>query len=135
MIMGKKYKNGIETGAGFSYPGPQPLDDRDVVQSYSDLAELVRSDVVYDGIEVYVIDDEKAYKLINGTWEPMATEQYVEEALAKMVDAAPETLDTLNELASALGDNPNFATTIATEIGTKQDKLTAGANINIEDKN
>ncbi len=48
-----------------------------------------------------------------------ATQSYVTTAVANLVDAAPSTLDTLNELAAALGDDPNFATTIATSIGTK----------------
>lgn len=39
--------------------------------------------------------------------------------LANLVDTAPEALNTLNELAAALGDDPNFATTVMTEIGTK----------------
>ena len=39
--------------------------------------------------------------------------------LADLVNSAPSTLDTLNELASALGDDPNFATTVSTQIGTK----------------
>jgi hypothetical protein len=39
--------------------------------------------------------------------------------VAGLVDAAPATLDTLNELAAALGDDPNFATTVSTSIGTK----------------
>jgi len=39
--------------------------------------------------------------------------------VASLVDSAPGTLDTLNELAAALGDDPNFATTTATNIATK----------------
>lgn len=38
-------------------------------------------------------------------------------AIAAVVDSAPETLDTLNELAAALGDDPNFATTVSNAIG------------------
>ena len=38
-----------------------------------------------------------------------------------MVDSAPDTLNTLNELATALGNDPNFATTIASQIGLKAD--------------
>lgn len=53
----------------------------------------------------------------------LATEVYVNEAVAAMVDSAPETLNTLNELAAALGDDPNFATTIATEIGQLEAKV------------
>ena len=53
----------------------------------------------------------------------LATETYVNTAIANLVDSAPETLDTLNELAAALGDDPNFATTITTQIGGKQDDV------------
>jgi hypothetical protein len=48
-----------------------------------------------------------------------ATQSYVGTQVANLVDAAPGTLDTLNELAAALGDDPNFATTVSTSIGTK----------------
>jgi hypothetical protein len=48
-----------------------------------------------------------------------ATSASVTSAIAALVDAAPSTLDTLNELAAALGDDPNFATTVATSIGGK----------------
>ena len=39
--------------------------------------------------------------------------------IANLVDSAPATLDTLNELAAALGDDPNFATTVTNSIATK----------------
>ena len=54
-----------------------------------------------------------------------ATQTYVNTAVTNLVDAAPATLDTLNELAAALGDDPNFATTISNQIGLKQDAATA----------
>lgn len=53
-----------------------------------------------------------------------ATETYVDTKVAGVVNSAPETLDTLNELAEALGNDPNFATTMATELGKKVDKVT-----------
>lgn len=53
----------------------------------------------------------------------LATETYVDSKVAGIVDSAPETLNTLNELSAALGDDPNFATTIATQIGGKVDKV------------
>ena len=52
-----------------------------------------------------------------------ATQSYVTTAVANLVNAAPSTLDTLNELATALGNDANFATTITTSIGTKQAQL------------
>jgi hypothetical protein len=39
--------------------------------------------------------------------------------IATITDSAPTTLDTLNELAAALGDDPNFATTVTNSIATK----------------
>ena len=49
----------------------------------------------------------------------LATEEFVTNSIAGLVDTAPETLNTLNELATALGEDPNFATTITTQIGEK----------------
>ena len=48
---------------------------------------------------------------------------YVDNKVSNLVDSAPETLDTLHELAQALGDDPNFATTVSTQIGKKVDKV------------
>ena len=44
---------------------------------------------------------------------------YVGNQVSSLVDSAPATLDTLNELAAALGDDANFAQTTATALGTK----------------
>jgi len=50
-----------------------------------------------------------------------ATESYVDTQIANLIDTAPATLNTLNELATALGNDANFATTIATTLGNKAD--------------
>ena len=50
---------------------------------------------------------------------------YTDTKVAALVDSSPSTLDTLNELAVALGDDPNFATTITTLIATKTKKGSA----------
>ena len=44
---------------------------------------------------------------------------YADTEIANLVDSAPTTLDTLNELASALGDDANFSTTVTNSIATK----------------
>ena len=49
----------------------------------------------------------------------VATQTYVDTQVANLVDSAPGTLDTLNELAAALGDDANFATTVTNSIATK----------------
>lgn len=53
----------------------------------------------------------------------LITKKYVDTKVAGIVNSAPETLDTLKELATALGNDPNFATTVATQIGNKVDKV------------
>lgn len=50
----------------------------------------------------------------------IATTAFVRTEIANLVDSAPGTLDTLNELAAALGDDPNFATTVTTSLAGKQ---------------
>jgi hypothetical protein len=48
-----------------------------------------------------------------------ATKSYVDTQVANLVDSAPGTLDTLNELAAALGDDPNYATTMTNALAAK----------------
>ena len=52
------------------------------------------------------------------------TSAQVDTKVASIVDSAPSTLDTLNELAAALGDDPNHVTTMTTLVGTKADQST-----------
>ena len=47
---------------------------------------------------------------------------YTDTSVAALVDSAPALLDTLNELAAAIGDNPNYATDLAASVGTKVSK-------------
>jgi hypothetical protein len=49
----------------------------------------------------------------------IASTAFVRTEISNLIDSAPSTLDTLNELAAALGDDPNFATTIASGLGQK----------------
>lgn len=48
-----------------------------------------------------------------------ATQADIDTSVAALVDSAPATLDTLNELAAALGDDPNFSTTVTNNIASK----------------
>lgn len=52
----------------------------------------------------------------------IASTAFVRTEISNLVDSAPSTLDTLNELASALGDDPNFATTVTNLIAGKVSK-------------
>ncbi len=47
---------------------------------------------------------------------------YTDAEIAALVDSAPALLDTLNELAAAIGDNPNYAADLATSVGEKVSK-------------
>ena len=57
--------------------------------------------------------------LSEGTTNLYYTNARADARVALLVDSAPATLDTLNELAAALGDDPNFATTVTNSIATK----------------
>ena len=49
------------------------------------------------------------------------TQAQVDQIISDLVNGSPATMDTLNELAAALGDDPNFATTITNQIAGKSD--------------
>ncbi|WP_409520025.1 phage tail protein [Pantoea sp.] len=59
----------------------------------------------------------------------LATTEFVSKALAALAGTAPETLDTLKELADALGNDPNFATTVLNKLAEKLAKDQNGADI------
>ena len=68
--------------------------------------------------------DQDKFLKADGTWAIInltdkASTTYVDTKVASIVNSAPETLDTLNELATALGNDPNFATTISKQVGLK----------------
>ncbi len=60
-----------------------------------------------------------------------AAESYTDNAVAALIDSAPATLDTLNELAAALQDNPNVISDLTDIAAGKQNTLTAGTSIDI----
>ncbi|EAM8585564.1 phage tail protein [Salmonella enterica] len=59
----------------------------------------------------------------------IATAAFVAAKVAQLVGSAPEALDTLKELADALGNDPNFATTMTNALAGKMDKAANGADI------
>jgi len=59
------------------------------------------------------------------------SEDYTDNAIAALVDSAPALLDTLNEIAAAIGDDANFVGTVTNLIAEKQNALTAGTDISI----
>lgn len=81
--------------------------------STSDLADYATATYVDNAIAAIPSTDLTGY----------ATETYVDTSIANLVDTAPATLDTLNELAAALGDDPNFATTVTNSISSKADAV------------
>ncbi|WP_312153194.1 phage tail-collar fiber domain-containing protein [Lelliottia nimipressuralis] len=59
----------------------------------------------------------------------LATTAFVQAAIAALVNSSPGALDTLNELAAALGNDPNFATTMTNALAGKMDKSANGTDI------
>ena len=81
--------------------------------------------VGYDEFEAHKDNDERHFTVAEKQkLATAASTSYVDEKVAGIVDSSPEALNTLNELAAALGEDPNFATTVANDIGKKVDKVT-----------
>ena len=70
-----------------------------------------------------VVEENKGEETYNPESIKSQSGKAVAQALAALVNSAPETLNTLDELAKALGNDPNFATTIMTLLGKKVDKI------------
>lgn len=56
----------------------------------------------------------------NDSSRQIANTEFVMRAIASLIDSSPEALNTLNELAQALGNDPNFATTVTNALAGKQ---------------
>lgn len=78
-----------------------------------------------------LIDDATA--TTTNVWSAYKTSSEIGVAVSNLVDSAPALLDTLNELAAAIADNPNYATDMAANLAAKQNTLTAGTGITIAD--
>jgi hypothetical protein len=91
---------------------------RDMVDAISD--EIASGDgvVSQDQLDQTVQDITKSYGIADQTVLTSA-ESYTDQKIADVVDGSPEALDTLYELAKALGDDSNFATTVMDQIGQK----------------
>lgn len=73
--------------------------------------------------------DSKANEALNNA------KGYTDTKVSALVNSAPAALDTLQELSKALGDDPNFATTVAKQIGEKETPSGAQAKANIAENN
>lgn len=104
------------------------LETDPVTKSYVDAADSQldsRLDVL-EGPDTQVGSVAKALK---------DAKDYTDAEIAALVDSAPAVLDTLKELADALGSDPNFATTVANQIGTLDDKIDQEISDRIADVN
>ena len=89
------------------------------------LNQLKIGDIIYDLAAKFDAED-------NNIKDTYSTKEYVTQKISELVNSAPETLDTLNELAAALNNDSNFANTIITQLGTKVDKV-EGKQLSTED--
>ena len=101
------------------------LDDRkvDKREGYSltknDFTDILKAKL--DGIEEHANYITKVSQLINDAG--YQTEADLQAAIEKIIGEAPEVLDTLKEIADALGNNPNFATTITKKLAAITEQL------------
>lgn len=81
-------------------------------------------------VRPHVVLGDQANGFIRGDlMDANAIVEIADQKIKELVDSAPEALDTLKELAAALNDDSNFATTIVNAINQKQDTLISGENI------
>lgn len=91
---------------------------RDMVDAISDEIASGGGVVSQDQLDQTVQDITKSYGIADQTVLTSA-ESYTDQKIADVVDGSPEALNTLYELAKALGDDSNFATTVMDQIGQK----------------
>lgn len=93
--------------------------------SANDFTDLLYAKL--DGIEEHANYITKVSELINDS--DFQNAEQVEAAIQKIIGSAPEVLDTLAEIAKALGDDPNFAATMTAKLTELENKLTAEKNL------
>ena len=79
----------------------------------------MNSDTTTAGMSFVVDEDNMSSNSSTKVPTQQSVKAYVDTEVAGIVDSAPSALNTLNELAAALGDDANFSTTVTNSIGTK----------------
>ena len=95
------------------------------VLSSNDFTDLLYAKL--DGIEEHANYITKVSELLNDS--DFQSAEQVEAAIQKIIGSAPEVLDTLDEIAKALGDDPNFAATMTAKLTELENKLEAEKNL------
>ena len=95
------------------------------VLSSNDFTDLLYAKL--DGIEEHANYITKVSELLNDS--DFQNSEQVEAAIQKIIGSAPEVLDTLAEIAKALGDDPNFAATMTAKLTELENKLEAEKNL------
>lgn len=95
------------------------------VLSSNDFTDLLFAKL--DGIEEHANYITKVSELLNDS--DFQNSEQVEAAIQKIIGSAPEVLDTLAEIAKALGDDPNFAATMTAKLTELENKLEAEKNL------
>ena len=109
----------------FTYTDAEILTATTNLEAYADQAEadaLTASKAYTDLKEIQITTAYESYADQAEADAITSSNAYTDTAVAGVVDSAPAVLDTLNELAAALGDDANFATTVSNDIGTKVSK-------------
>lgn len=95
------------------------------VLSSNDFTDLLYAKL--DGIEEHANYITKVSELLNDS--DFQSAEQVEAAIQKIIGSAPEVLDTLAEIAKALGDDPNFAATMTAKLTELENKFEAEKNL------
>jgi ABC-type arginine/histidine transport system permease subunit len=108
------YGDGNFVAVGFEGTGPDLTSNKAAISTngatwtQTDIVASNWSSVTYGSVEESIVQS------------PVASELYVNTAIENVVGLAPEDLDTLAELAAALGDNPEVITTLQSDVASLQ---------------
>lgn len=119
--------SGTHTGITVSYDDTNNILSLTATYDDEEVLDAVAASITQGSGILKAYDDDLNTITLSVDTALIATQEYVNTAISNLVDGAPELLDTLNEIAAAIGDDSNFVTTITNALNTKLN-ITDAAN-------
>lgn len=110
--------NELNTALGTINTNIGSLSSLTTTDKTSIVAAINELDSLIGGVDLTDLINDTTTTTTN-VWSSSKTDSAITAAVAAVVDLAPSALDTLNELAAALGDDANFASTVTTALASK----------------
>lgn len=116
----KQSENNAQVWAEGDDTEVEPLNGEHSSKGWANLAKNYKDDASNSALEAKDYA-EQVKNYMGFDLETVATKGFVNEKIGDLIGGAPETLDTLNELAEALGNDSNFASAVTSQLASKAD--------------